>query len=82
VVAGVLERRFILHMPKRGEALNAIEPHRRHPSRRWVVERTHAWHNKFRRLLVRWERTFDNYLAMVDLASTLITYRILARYSR
>src|SRR5207253_3106280 len=47
-------------------------------ARRWIVERTHAWHNKFRRLHVRWERKADHYLAMLHLASTLQTYRILA----
>ena len=25
-------------------------------SRRWVVERTHSWMNRFRRLLIRWEK--------------------------
>ena len=33
---------------------------------------------QFRRLLVRWERKFEHYLAMVDLASTLIIYRVIA----
>jgi putative transposase len=78
VIDGVLERGFILHMPKRGEEPKAVDPAKKHPARRWVIERTHAWHNKFRRLLVRWERKFSHYLAMVDLASTLITYRVMA----
>lgn len=25
-------------------------------SRRWIVERTHSWLNRFRRLLIRWKR--------------------------
>jgi transposase len=25
-------------------------------ARRWVVERTHSWLNRFRRLLIRWEK--------------------------
>ncbi|RKG79236.1 hypothetical protein D7W82_31175 [Corallococcus sp. CA049B] len=36
-------------------------PHRRRPSPRWVVERTHSWLNRFRRLLVRWEKREDTY---------------------
>jgi putative transposase len=79
VVEGVLERDFILHVKKRGiKEEPTMSSGKRHPARRWVVERTNAWHNKFRRLLVRWERKFEHYLAMVDLASTLIIYRVLA----
>ena len=36
--------------------------------RRWVVERTNAWHNRFRGLLVRWERIGSHYLALLHLA--------------
>jgi transposase len=42
--------------------------------RRWVVERTNAWHNRFRGLLIRWERKGDNYLALVHLACGLIAF--------
>ena len=34
-------------------------------ARRWVVERTHSWMNRFRRLLIRWEKKEENYLAML-----------------
>lgn len=78
VIAGVLERDFILHIKKRGIKEEPVEGPRRYPARRWIVERTHAWHNKFRRLHVRWERKADHYVAMLHLASTLQTYRILA----
>ena len=33
-------------------------------ARRWVVERTHSWMNRFRRLLIRWEEKKKNYIAM------------------
>ena len=42
--------------------------------RRWVVERTHSWINRFRRLLVRWEKKQANYLAFLQLAAFLIIY--------
>ncbi len=32
---------------------------------RWVVERTHAWLNRFRRLGVRYERRADIFLAFI-----------------
>jgi putative transposase len=43
--------------------------------RRWVVERTNSWHNRFRKLLVRYEKKSDNYLALVQLACCIIIYR-------
>jgi IS5 family transposase len=64
------ERRVIPHIRRRGEPplLGCVlgKP------RRWVVERTNSWHNRFRAILVRWERKADNYLALVLLASALI----------
>lgn len=44
-------------------------------ARRWVVERTHAWMNRFRRLLIRWEKKPENYLAFLQIASACITFR-------
>ncbi|WP_192805327.1 IS5 family transposase [Noviherbaspirillum aerium] len=44
-------------------------------ARRWVVERTHSWLNRFRRLLVRWEKREDTYLAMLQLACGIIAWR-------
>lgn len=76
VIAGMLERDYILHLKHRGEPEPEVAPEKKHPARRWVVERTHAWHNKFRRLLVRWERLLDSYKAMVCLASVFILYRL------
>ena len=28
----------------------------RYGARHWIVERTHSWKNRFRRLLIRWEK--------------------------
>jgi putative transposase len=77
VVEGVLERDYILHLRPPAKTPLAVAPEKKHPARRWVVERTHAWHNKFRRLLVRWERKLDHYYAMIDLASVLMIWRII-----
>jgi putative transposase len=46
-------------------------------ARRWVVERTHSWLNRSRRLLVRWEKKAENYLAFIQLAcAQLIFFKI------
>jgi len=77
VIAGVEERDYILHLKRRGAVEPSPSPERRHPARRWVVERTHAWHNKYRRLLVRWEKKVTHYEAMIHLACVLILYRLI-----
>ena len=48
---------------------------RRHPTRRWVVERTNSWHNRFRKLFTRYEKKDENYLGLVQLANSIIVYR-------
>jgi transposase len=44
-------------------------------ARRWVVERIASWINRFRRLLVRWEKKAVNFLAMLHLAFVYTTWR-------
>ena len=44
-------------------------------ARRWVVERTHSWMNRFRRLLIRWDKKVPNYKAFLHLACACITYQ-------
>ena len=43
--------------------------------RRWVVERTNSWHNRFRKLLVRYEKKLENYFALVCLGCCIVIYR-------
>jgi transposase len=43
-------------------------------ARRWVVERTHSWINRFRPLLVRWDKTTTNYEGSLHLACASITF--------
>ena len=62
---------------KRGAEPVEVSAEKKYPARRWVIERTHSWHNRFRRLLVRWEKKLDHYYAMIDLASVLIIWRII-----
>lgn len=74
VDALVDEYGFTGHIARRGEE---PKPRKRLPgyrARRWVVERTHSWMNRFRRILVRWEKKVANYLAFLHLACAWITY--------
>jgi len=75
---------YTAHLPPRRSAAHPLpapgDPDR-HPPRRWVVEVAHSWFNRFRRLLVRWEKQAANYLGFVQLAACLIIYRKL-RHAR
>jgi transposase len=51
-------------------------------TKRWVVERTNSWHNRFRKLLIRYEKKSEDYLAVVSLASCIIVCgRIILGYA-
>ncbi len=43
--------------------------------RRWIIERTNAWLQNFRRIVVRYERKASNFGALVHLACALIIMR-------
>jgi putative transposase len=66
---------FTAHIRARGEEAQAMKHEAGYKARRWVVERTHSWINRFRRLLVRWDKTVRNDLAFLHLACAYITYR-------
>ncbi len=46
-----------------------------HKARRWVVERTHSWLNRYRKLVVSFEKTEASYTALLNLAAALICWR-------
>lgn len=71
----LVEFGFTAHIRARGEEAQAIKKEAGFKARRWVVERTHSWMNRFRRLLVRWEKKAQNYLAMLHFACALITFK-------
>jgi putative transposase len=66
---------YVGHIPPKDERDLIIRDIPKYRARRWVVERTHSWMNRFRRLLIRWEKKADNYLAFLHLASAVITFR-------
>jgi transposase len=76
--AAVRARGIVPHIRRRGES--PLLGCAKGKPRRWVVERTNSWHNRFRGLLVRWERTSANYLAMLQLVSGLIAFNHVHRF--
>ena len=71
----VKEFGYTAHIKARGEEAQAIKRQAGFKARRWVVERTHSWMNRFRRILTRWEKKAENYLALLHLVCGVITYR-------
>lgn len=69
----IIKRGYIPHIRHRREEERIF--HRKHPTRRWVVERTNSWHNRFRKLFTRYEKKDENYLGLVQLANSIIVYR-------
>jgi putative transposase len=66
---------YTAHIRARGEEAQAVKREAGHKARRWVVERTHSWMNRFRRILVRWEKKPANYLGLLHLVCAFLTYR-------
>ena len=62
-------------MRSRGEEAQAITAPAGQKARRWVVEPTHAWMNRFRRILVRWDNKPEHDLAFLYCACALIAFR-------
>lgn len=67
---------FCAHIRSRGEEKKALEHEAGFRARRWVVERTHSWLNRFRGLLIRWSKKPENHRALLQLACGLITWRM------
>ena len=76
-------RRCRRHLHRRGIrcriARRGIESRERLGRHRWVVERTLAWLNRFRRLTIRYERRADIHHAFLHLGCALICFNYLAK---
>jgi transposase len=84
----LIKRGYVLHISikkkkrkgkgegEEGEGEVKVTPFRKkYSAKRWVVERTNSWHNRFRKLFTRYEKKGDNYLGLVQLSCCLIIYR-------
>lgn len=67
------------HVRRIGEEKLDDQGEKRHPARRWVVERTFSWFNRCRSLLVRYDKKAKNFIALLNLASVLLWFRRLLR---
>jgi transposase len=74
----IVARRYIPKVRRRGEEIDQKKRIPGYKPRRWVVEVTHSWFNRFRKLLVRYEKYADSYLALCHLAAAIICWRKVA----
>lgn len=65
---------YIAHIKSRGDESKEVRRKGRKKARRWVVERTHGWLNRFRGILIRWEKKTQNHIACIHLACAYFTY--------
>ena len=72
-MAAAVARQYNPHIKQRREEAKAKRKGCK--PRRWVVERTHSWLNRFRKLLVSFEKTEKSYVALLSLAAGLICWR-------
>ena len=74
----VRQHGFTPHIRHRGEGkLLYQDPNK--PARRWVIERSNSWMNRFRRVLIRWEKRVENYVAMIEFAFSVIIFNKLKK---
>ena len=64
---------FIPHIRPRGAEKKEMETNPKFKVRRWVVELTHSWFNRFRKLVPRYEKMDCSYQALTSLAAAKIT---------
>jgi transposase len=66
---------YVPHIRRIGEEKLDGRGNKAHPARRWVVERTLAWLQRCRAILIRYDKKSQNHLGIVQLACTLLWYR-------
>ena len=73
-VRATLERfNLTPHIKCRGEEAKEIKRGKGFKARRWVVERTHSWMNRFRDILICWTKKAVNFQAQIDFVCAYIT---------
>lgn len=66
---------YIPHVVDRRNEADNLGRHPERRARRWVVEVCHSWFNRFRKLLVRYEKLERSFLALNHLAAAIIAFR-------
>ena len=66
---------YIPHVKGRGQEADELKRDSGKRARRWVVEVAHSWFNRFRKLLVRYEKLDRSFIALNHLAASIMAFR-------
>ena len=66
---------YIAHVKGRGKEAKELKEDPSKKARRWVVEVSHSWFNRFRKLLVRYEKLHRSFVALNHLAAAVMAFR-------
>ncbi len=66
---------YIPHVKGRGQEARELKCNPGKRAKRWIVEVAHSWFNRFRKLLVRYEKIDRSFLALNHLAASIIAFR-------
>lgn len=66
---------YIPHVKGRGQEAGELKRNPKKKARRWVVEVAHSWFNRFRKLLVRYEKLDRSFVALNHLAAAIMAFR-------
>ena len=66
---------YIPHVKGRGQEAGELKRDPEKRARRWIVEVAHSWFNRFRKLLVRYEKLDRSFLALNHLAAAIMAFR-------
>ena len=74
----IIHRGYVPHIPykrKRGQSKIVLQMNYQNAkNKQWVVARINSWHNRFRKLFIRYEKKVENYLGLVQLSCSIIIY--------
>jgi len=74
--AGIIESHgYIPHVVDRRQERERKKRDPNKKARRWVVEVCHSWFNRFRKLLVRYEKLERSFVALNQIAAAIIAFR-------
>lgn len=71
----ITAREYIPHIKQRNEEIQEKKENPKYKARRWVVEVSHSWFNRFRKILVRFEKLNERYEALLYMVAAIIAFR-------
>jgi transposase len=71
----IIAKGNIPHVKRRWEEIQQKKNNPGWKARRWIVEVSHSWFNRFGKILVRFKKRDDTYLALLHMAAAIIAYR-------